>query len=483
MAAPNVKNGQLESAAFPFQVPSDGSRPQNVGIHAIEVYFPPTCINEKDLETFDGVPAGKYTIGLGQEYMAYTDDREDINSFLLTVTSNLLEKYNIDPRSVGRLDVGTESIIDKSKSVKTVLMDLFAPSGNYDIEGIDSKNACYGGTAALFNCINWVESKSWDGRYALMVAGDIAVYAEGASRPVGGAGAVAILIGPDAPMVFEPVHGNCMGNWWDFFKPELSSEYPSVDGPLTLHSYLGGLEQSYENFVVKETKRIRGGAKTNGQANGLAEGPAVSLKDFDYIGFHGPFGKMVQKGTARLAYMDYLLNPSAPEFANVDPAIRDMPRSKTLTDKAVEKQFVALSSETYKNKVWPSTQCVRRLGNMYTGAVYGALASIIDSVEPQELLNKRIALFSFGSGLAASFFTIKVRSDVSSMRKTLNLKERLSQMEVRPCEEFVSGLKLREEKHNIKNYEPTATADKLVKGTYYLEKVDDMHRRTYGIKA
>ena len=119
------------------------------------------------------------------------------------VTSNLLKKYNVDPRSVGRLDVGTESIIDKSKSVKTILMDLFAPSGNYDIEGIDSKNACYGGTAALFNCINWVESASWDGRYAVMVAGDIAVYAEGSARPVGGAGAVALLIGPDAPLVFE----------------------------------------------------------------------------------------------------------------------------------------------------------------------------------------------------------------------------------------------------------------------------------------
>ena len=80
-------------------------------------------------------------------------------------------------------------------------MDLFAPSGNYDIEGIDSKNACYGGTAALFNCVNWVQSESWDGRYALMVCGDIAVYAEGSARPVGGAGAAAILIGPDAPMV------------------------------------------------------------------------------------------------------------------------------------------------------------------------------------------------------------------------------------------------------------------------------------------
>jgi len=105
--------------------------------------------------------------------------------------------------SIGRIDVGTETIIDKSKSVKTTLMDLFAESGNFDIEGIDSKNACYGGTAALFNAINWVESSSWDGRNAIVVSGDIAVYAEGPARPAGGAGACAILIGPNAPVVFE----------------------------------------------------------------------------------------------------------------------------------------------------------------------------------------------------------------------------------------------------------------------------------------
>jgi hydroxymethylglutaryl-CoA synthase len=117
--------------------------------------------------------------------------------------AGLLEKYNIDPKSIGRIDVGTETIIDKSKSVKTTIMDLFAESGNFDIEGIDSKNACYGSTAALFNAINWVESNSWDGRNAIVVAGDIAVYAEGAARPAGGAGACAILIGPNAPIVFE----------------------------------------------------------------------------------------------------------------------------------------------------------------------------------------------------------------------------------------------------------------------------------------
>lgn len=41
------------------------------------------------------------------------------------------------------------------------------------------------------------------GRFALVVAADIAVYASGNARPTGGAGAVAMLIGPNAPIVFE----------------------------------------------------------------------------------------------------------------------------------------------------------------------------------------------------------------------------------------------------------------------------------------
>ena len=40
-------------------------------------------------------------------------------------------------------------------------------------------------------------------RYALVVAADIAVYKTGPARATGGAGAVAMLIGPDAPLVFD----------------------------------------------------------------------------------------------------------------------------------------------------------------------------------------------------------------------------------------------------------------------------------------
>lgn len=57
--------------------------------------------------------------------MACVNDREDINSISLTCVNNLLKKNNISPTQIGRMEVGTETLIDKSKSVKTILMNLF----------------------------------------------------------------------------------------------------------------------------------------------------------------------------------------------------------------------------------------------------------------------------------------------------------------------------------------------------------------------
>ena len=46
-----------------------------------------------------------------------------------------MSKYSISYKDIGRLEVGSESLIDKSKSVKSVLMSLFEESGNFDVEG------------------------------------------------------------------------------------------------------------------------------------------------------------------------------------------------------------------------------------------------------------------------------------------------------------------------------------------------------------
>ena len=45
--------------------------------------------------------------------------------FSLTVVNSLLEKYGVDPKQIGRLEVGSETVIDKSKSIKTFLMQIF----------------------------------------------------------------------------------------------------------------------------------------------------------------------------------------------------------------------------------------------------------------------------------------------------------------------------------------------------------------------
>lgn len=141
--------------------------------------------------------------------------------------ASLLRKYDIDPKSIGRLEVGTESLIDKAKSVKTVLTQLFEPSGNTSLEGADTINACYGGTNALFNAVNWVESRAWDGRDAIVVASDVAVYDQPSSRPTGGAGCVAILVGPNAPLSLEPsLRGTFMTHGYDFYNRAPSLNIP-----------------------------------------------------------------------------------------------------------------------------------------------------------------------------------------------------------------------------------------------------------------
>ncbi|KAJ7223850.1 hydroxymethylglutaryl-coenzyme A synthase C terminal-domain-containing protein [Mycena haematopus] len=463
---------------------SELTRPKDVGILAMETYFPLRCISEADLEEYDGVSKGKYTIGLGEQYMAWPDDREDINSFALNAVSGLLEKYNIDPNSIGRVDVGTETLIDKSKSVKTTLMSLFAASGNFDIEGIDSKNACYGSTAALYNAINWVESSSWDGRKAIVVAGDIAIYSKGAARPAGGAGACAMLIGPDAPVVFEPIHGTYMADTYDFYKPNLSSEYPEVDGPFSVATYIQAFDEAYKSYKAKAAKAVKTAAHPNGNgyANGDA-GPAFSLENVDYALFHSPYGKLTIKGHARMLFNDFLSAPSAPQFAAISEPDRQLflaeTQTSSLLDKNIEKTFIAVGNTSFAAKVEPTMACSRRLGNMYTASLYGCLASLLSTVPSAELRGKHVSLYAFGGGCAASFWKLHIKGDTSEIARKMDLLSRLEKMKVVSCQEFMDALQLREKNHNAVNFTPEGSINNIWPGAYYLASVDEKYRRTY----
>ena len=405
------------------------------------------CVDQSDLEKYDGVATGKYTIGLGQTKMSFCDDREgmqfriaswmvqtecallDMYSLALTTLSSLMRKYSIDPASIGRLEVGTETLLDKSKSVKSVLMQLFEKSGNFNVEGVDTLNACYGGTNAVFNSINWVESSAWDGRDAIVIAGDIALYKKGNARPTGGAGCVAMLIGPDAPLVFEPgLRGTYITHAYDFYKPDLTSEYPVVDGQFSLRCYTEAVDACYRAYNAREEARepqMNGSVVVNGHDVAHGGNGKAPVDRFDYMAFHAPTCKLVSKSYARLLYNDYLSDPLHPIFADVAPELRNLDYQASLTDKAVEKTFLGLTKKRFADRVQPGVQVATMCGNMYCGSVYGGLVSLISNVTPKTLRGKKIGVFSYGSGLASSMFSMKVVGDTSEMAEKLDLQSRL----------------------------------------------------------
>lgn len=51
-------------------------------------------------------------------------------------------------------------------------------------------------------------------------------------------------------------------------------------------------------------------------------------------------------------------------------------------------------------------------------------------------------MYAFGSGCAASFYAIRVVGSTKPMSDAMQLKERLASMEVRPCEEYVTSMKV-----------------------------------------
>jgi hydroxymethylglutaryl-CoA synthase len=213
-----------------------------------------------------------------------------------------------------------------------------------------------------------------------------------------------------------------MEHVYDFYKPDLRTEYPIVDGHFSIVCYTRALDKCYQYYNAKYEKHAK---QTNG-VNGTHKEPS-GIDRFAYFAFHSPTCKLVQKSYARLLYNDYLSNTLAEEFAFLDDSITSIDYQKSLTDKGVEKAFMGLSKKIFVERVYPGTLAARLVGNMYTASVYSSLASIVTEIPGEKLKGRRIGLFSYGGGSAASLFSVKVVGDVSDMAKNMNLNQILDQ--------------------------------------------------------
>jgi len=243
---------------------------------------------------------------------------------------------------------------------------------------------------ALFNAVNWVESRSWDGRDAIVVASDIAIYKEQSSRPTGGAGCVAMLVGPNALLTLEPnLRGVYMTHAYDFYKPDFKVEYPIVNGHESIVCYLSALDGCYKDLHHRIEASER---KLNSHGPKRLSTDILGL--FDYMAFHTPNCKLVSKSYGRLKYNDCLISNDDAIWEGIPDELRKLGYHESLKDKALEKALVNMTKDQFMERVQPCISAPSLCGNMYTASLYCSLISLISNIDAAAAEGKTIGMFS-----------------------------------------------------------------------------------------
>ena len=85
------------------------------GIDAIDYYLPKLAMNISDLAEARNIPSAKLEKGLGLKQMAIPDIDEDAASMAANALYKLIRNNKIDPKTIGRIYLGTESALDAAK--------------------------------------------------------------------------------------------------------------------------------------------------------------------------------------------------------------------------------------------------------------------------------------------------------------------------------------------------------------------------------
>ena len=174
-----------------------------VGIDDIAIHFPRLYMDMKDFADLRGADYGKLNKGLGLEAMAIPDVHEDTATMGAMAVMQLIDRNGLDPRTIGRMYLGTESALDGAKPTATYIVDMLTQRyaerfGNdcfQTCDVVDMTFACIGAVDALHTTLDWVaRSNENDERVGIVIFSDNAKYAlESSGEYTQGAGGGALL--------------------------------------------------------------------------------------------------------------------------------------------------------------------------------------------------------------------------------------------------------------------------------------------------
>ena len=172
-----------------------------VGIDDMALYVPKLYLPISVLAEERNISYEKLNKGLGLENLAIPDVHEDTATMAANAIVELMERNQLNPNSIGRIYLGSESALDGAKPTATYVLEMLRRKyrdqwgvhclRNCDV--VDLTFACVGGVDALQNTLDWV--KSDPERIGIVVCADFAKYELGSTGEyTQGAGAIALLI-------------------------------------------------------------------------------------------------------------------------------------------------------------------------------------------------------------------------------------------------------------------------------------------------
>jgi hydroxymethylglutaryl-CoA synthase len=416
-----------------------------VGISGMAVYLPPYRVDLERWCEWTGNDPAKTRAVVGHAFRMPGSD-QNVYTLAANAVLRLIAQYDIDPRRVGYLALGTESSIDNAAGAVIVrgLVDVaLAAEGKpplaRDCEVPEFKHACLGGVYALKGGLRYLACDGRD-RQAIAVSADIAEYARGSSgEPTQGAGAVAMLL-EASPRLLEldlSMAGSASEyRGLDFRKPFLrfAGQTPGVHGHLSDLPVFNGKYSTdcYTDATLRALDAMfarRGGSRT-----GYLRGLAAAF-------MHRPYHRMPRNAWA-MAYLAALGHDAA--RGNGDAAreldgycaaagvLRDdvmrewqkgvdgceggaLPADAYPAASAVLKVF--RKSDAYARVVEGTLQtgsdAMMKFGNLYTAALPAWLVAGLDDAATRDIEwdGRDLLVLGYGSGDAAEAIPARVVPD------------------------------------------------------------------------
>jgi hydroxymethylglutaryl-CoA synthase len=405
--------------------------PPAVGIDSIGVYVPrlyidltgewararATVLSEGDVQKL----VGKVTEGVGVRRMSVVDAHQDCATLAAMAAKRAIDAAGIDPRDLDYLAVGTETTVDQSKSTAAYVLGMLERHYGVSLSEVGAPQfqfACIGATYALEAAVSRIRAGDNAKPYSLIVASDISKYPLGtAGEYTQGAGAVALLVSESPRLVaLDPgLAATVTRDERDFFRPNWSSA-AVVDGKYSIDVYLDCMQAAFSAYADRAERFL-----------GAGEGALFDA--VDHFLFHVPFPRMAEYAAARLFTLQWLRDPRARQrLAAEVPLAAQIPAGDIRGWRKELERAVARSPmfrRAFEKKAARALSLARDIGNIYSGSLYLALASLLEQSRGESLAGHRIVFSSYGSGASAKVFSGVVADRYRDVVGPLRLHEEL----------------------------------------------------------